>query len=143
MTLIEALKMLDKDNAEHWTKEGLAVLAILENLTGAKVSRLDIPKGFNRYTCQGFAFTEAAPAPAPAPAEKQAPTPDQPTSEAPVTLQGRLAAVQAELATVEAQLAPLNEQRLGLIAQSIELSAAIEKQNTQTSMSELISRILP
>lgn len=51
-TLLEALKALDKDNAEHWTGEGLPRLDVVKEMTGSDVSRLDIaavaPK-FNRY----------------------------------------------------------------------------------------------
>lgn len=51
MTLIEALQALDIANDEHWTKEGLPLLAVLHEMTGADVSRADITAvapAFNR-----------------------------------------------------------------------------------------------
>lgn len=51
MTLIEALQALDIANDEHWTKEGLPLLAVLNAMTGADVSRADITAvapAFNR-----------------------------------------------------------------------------------------------
>lgn len=51
MNLKEALASLDPSNDEHWTKEGLPILAVLANLIGTDVSRADvtaIAPAFNR-----------------------------------------------------------------------------------------------
>lgn len=51
MQLIEALKALDPDNNEHWTQEGLPVVAEVAKLTGVNVTRAEVTAAaphFNR-----------------------------------------------------------------------------------------------
>lgn len=51
MTLIEALKALDPQNDEHWTKEGTPLLNVIEQMTGKSYSRAEISAvapSFNR-----------------------------------------------------------------------------------------------
>lgn len=50
-TLVEALSLLDKDNDDHWTSEGLPRLEVVKELCNKPVTRAEITqsaKGFSR-----------------------------------------------------------------------------------------------
>jgi hypothetical protein len=52
MDIIAALAMLDVNNDEHWTTEGLPRLDVLKELTGSQVTREtlnNVAKGVNRF----------------------------------------------------------------------------------------------
>lgn len=63
MTLIEALKALDPQNDEHWTKEGSPLLNVIEQLTGKNYSRAEISAAAPDFSRTNPVIEGSAPSP--------------------------------------------------------------------------------
>lgn len=63
MTLIEALKALDPQNDEHWTKEGSPLLNVLEQLAGKNYSRAEISAAAPDFSRTNPVIEGSAPSP--------------------------------------------------------------------------------